>query len=51
MQLIYIAPTVAFNIANTPNRDGGGELLGSQILALVDRSEMATSFIKILFKK
>ena len=51
-ELIYIAPMVAFNIAN---QDGNGLLLGSQIRAsaelLADRGDITTSFIKILFKK
>ncbi|CAF0992316.1 unnamed protein product [Adineta ricciae] len=53
-ELIYIAPTVAFNIANIPDSDDNGDLLGTQILAsaesLADRSEMTTSIIRTLFK-
>lgn len=53
-ELIYIAPTVAFNIVNNSNRDGVGDLLGSQIQAssesLSERSGMNTSIVKILFK-
>jgi hypothetical protein len=54
-ELIYIAPTVAFYIANNPNRDSDGELLGSQIRAsaelLMDRNDTAALIIKALFKK
>ncbi len=54
-ELIYIAPTVAFNIANISNRDSEGELLGSQIRAstelLMDRNDTAALVIKALFKK
>ena len=52
-ELIYIAPTVAYNIANNTNHDSNGELLGSQIRAsaesLADTNDMTTTIIKALF--
>jgi hypothetical protein len=54
-ELIYLAPTIAFNIAYFSDQNGDGELLGSQILAsvesLVDGNDTTTSILKILFKK
>ncbi|CAF3620978.1 unnamed protein product [Rotaria sp. Silwood1] len=53
-ELIYIAPTVAFNIANIPDQDGDVGILGKEIPKsaelLANRSEMTTSLIKTLFK-
>ena len=53
-ELIYLAPTVAFNIVNSTNHDNNGELLGSQIHAsaesLADTNEMSTTVIRALFK-
>ena len=52
-ELIYLAPTVAFNIANSANHDSNGELLGSQIRAsaesLADADELSTTIIRALF--
>ncbi|CAF3713431.1 unnamed protein product [Rotaria sp. Silwood1] len=53
-ELIYIAPTVAFNIANIPDKNAEGGILGMEISKsaelLASRSEMITSLIKTLFK-
>ncbi|CAF0983340.1 unnamed protein product [Rotaria sordida] len=53
-ELIYIAPTVAFNIANIPDQDGDVGILGKEISKsaelLANKSEMTTSLIKTLFK-
>jgi hypothetical protein len=54
-ELIYIAPTVAFNIANSPDRSGSSGILGMDIHKSVEllasKNEMTTSIIKTLFKK
>lgn len=55
IELIYLAPTVAFNIVNSMSNDSNGDLLGSQIRAtaesLADTNEMATTIITALFRK
>ncbi|CAF2947317.1 unnamed protein product [Rotaria sp. Silwood2] len=51
-ELIYIAPTVAFNIANIPDKNGERGILSKEILKseelLANRSEISTSLIKTL---
>ncbi|CAF3640013.1 unnamed protein product [Rotaria socialis] len=52
-ELIYIAPTVAFNIVNTFDRDGSGILgtaIPESVHVLAGGSQMTTSIIKTLFK-
>lgn len=54
-ELTYLAPGIAYNIANSANHDTNGDLLGSQIRAsaesLADSKEMATTIITALFRK
>jgi len=54
-ELIYIAPTVAFNIANSSDRSGSSGILGMDIHKSVEllasKNQMTTSIIKTLFNK
>jgi hypothetical protein len=53
-ELIYIAPTVAMNIANNANQNGGsilGKGISESIQSLAATNELITPVIKILFKK
>ena len=54
-ELIYIAPTVAFNIANATDRSGSSGILGlnihQSVEVLAGKSQMTTSIINTLFNK
>ncbi len=51
-ELIYIAPTVAYNIANSSDRSGiVGIDIHKSVELLIDQNEMTTLIIRTLFKK
>jgi hypothetical protein len=54
-ELIYIAPTVAFNILNASDKNGGGGRFSTEISKSVESlssaNDMTTLLIKTLFKK